>query len=157
MNVVSAEEAALWLEQGDMDKTSLNAAKQAGVYPADFRYQACPVARGIREGERIRVGELELEVLETPGHSRGHVSYLLDHNGKCSLFAGDVLFAGGKIVLQNIWDCSISDYADSVAKLSKLQVDRLFAGHGPFLLTAAWQHIDKAHACFQRLEIPPNL
>lgn len=157
LEVMAAAEAAPWLERGDMDKTSLNAAKLAGVYAEDFEYPACPVSVGIREGDRIKVGDLELGVVETPGHCRGHVSYLLDHCGIRSLFAGDVVFAGGKVVIQNIWDCFIQEYAESIAKLNALHIDSLFAGHGPFLLTEAWKHVGMAHGCFQRLEIPPNL
>jgi glyoxylase-like metal-dependent hydrolase (beta-lactamase superfamily II) len=44
----------------------------------------------VAEGDRITVGELEFEVLHTPGHSPGSVTYV--HPGHA--FAGDVLFAG---------------------------------------------------------------
>ena len=44
----------------------------------------------VAEGDRIPVGELEFEVLHTPGHSPGSVTYV--HPGHA--FAGDVLFAG---------------------------------------------------------------
>ncbi|WP_409345530.1 MBL fold metallo-hydrolase [Paenibacillus sp. MBLB4367] len=157
MEVIAAAEAAPWLEQGDKDKTSIGAAIAAGVYPADYVYPACPVARSVREGDRIAVGELELEVLETPGHSRGHVSFALELEGTRSLFAGDVVFAGGKVVIQNIWDCFIGEYADSMDKLNRRGFDRLFSGHGPYLLSEAWRHIEQADACFKRLDIPPNL
>lgn len=157
MQVVSSAESAPWLEEGDMDKTSLNAAKAAGVYPSDFAFPACPVDRMVKEGDIVRIGDAVLRVVDTPGHSRGHVSYLLEERGRKSLFSGDVVFAGGKIVLQNIWDCFIQDYAESIAKLAALGIERLYPGHGPFLAEAAGTHIEKANQCFARLEIPPNL
>ncbi|WP_230467356.1 MBL fold metallo-hydrolase [Lujinxingia vulgaris] len=45
----------------------------------------------MRGGETLRVGELELQVLDTPGHTEGHVSLLIDEH----LFSGDVIFSGG--------------------------------------------------------------
>jgi glyoxylase-like metal-dependent hydrolase (beta-lactamase superfamily II) len=44
-------------------------------------------------GQVIRVGELSLEVLHTPGHSPGGVSLYLEAQGVA--FDGDLLFAGG--------------------------------------------------------------
>lgn len=157
LEVIASTEATPWLERGDKEKTSIGAAIAAGVYPEDYHYPPCPVARSVSEGDRISVGELELEVLETPGHSRGHVSFALEHDGVRTLFAGDVVFAGGKVVIQNIWDCFIGEYADSLDKLSRRRFDRLFSGHGPFLLSEAWRHIELADAAFKRLDIPPNL
>ena len=45
----------------------------------------------VRDGDIIRFGNAELVAIETPGHSRGSISYL----GEGALFSGDVLFAGG--------------------------------------------------------------
>src|SRR5690606_26344674 len=101
------------------------------------------------EGEDVQVGDVSLRVIDTPGHSRGHVSYLLNDGGASSLFSGDVIFPRGRIVLQNIWDCSIQDYADSIAKLQQFQVNRLYPGHGPFLLNRAADHIEMAQRYFE--------
>ncbi|MBC7250243.1 MAG: MBL fold metallo-hydrolase [Anaerolineae bacterium] len=50
----------------------------------------------IGDGEKLRIGRLRLQALHTPGHTRGHVSYLLhDPSGTpWVLFSGDALFAG---------------------------------------------------------------
>ena len=42
-------------------------------------------------GERLPVGDLELEVIHTPGHTPGSLCYLVDG----FLFSGDTLFPGG--------------------------------------------------------------
>lgn len=42
-------------------------------------------------GDRVQVGALELEVLDTPGHTPGHISL----RGGSWLFCGDVIFVGG--------------------------------------------------------------
>ncbi len=43
-------------------------------------------------GEHLSIAGLEIDVLFTPGHSPGHVTYALPGEG--ALFAGDVLFKG---------------------------------------------------------------
>ena len=50
----------------------------------------------IQDGEVLRVGQLRLKAIHTPGHTRGHMSYLLqDPSGSpWILFSGDALFAG---------------------------------------------------------------
>lgn len=157
LEVICAAEAAPWLEQANMEKTSLDAAKAAGVYPSDFRFPACPVARSVAEGDIVTLGDAELKVIETPGHCRGHLGFLLERNGQSALFSGDTIFAGGKVVIQRIWDCCIQEYADTMARLKLLGLRSLYPGHGPFLLTDAYTHIERAHEFFERLEVPPNL
>lgn len=52
------------------------------------------VDRGLAAGERIRVGRLELECLDTPGHTLAHVC-VLAHAAQPALFSGDTLFNAG--------------------------------------------------------------
>ncbi len=47
----------------------------------------------VADGDTLQVGALTLEVRHTPGHSPGHVSYVL-HQEEI-VFSGDCLFAGG--------------------------------------------------------------
>lgn len=82
----------------------------------------------LREGSHIRFGEIELEVLHTPGHTEGSVCLLAA--GERLLFTGDTLFAQG-------WgrtDLPGGDepqMVDSLARLSKLDADlRVLPGHG---------------------------
>jgi hydroxyacylglutathione hydrolase len=55
--------------------------------------RAAPSAQitGLVGGEKIRVGELEIEAIPTPGHTVAGTSYLVDGN----VFTGDTLFIGG--------------------------------------------------------------
>lgn len=46
----------------------------------------------LEEGDRITFGSIVLEVLETPGHTPGHVSFLASDAN--IVFVGDTLFAG---------------------------------------------------------------
>jgi len=67
------------------------------------------------------------------------------------------VFAGGKILLQNIADCSIQKYAKSVEKLAGLEFDALLPGHLSVSLTDGRSHIDSAAAVFRKLLVPQNL
>ncbi|HSU56634.1 MAG TPA: MBL fold metallo-hydrolase [Candidatus Dormibacteraeota bacterium] len=49
----------------------------------------------VRDGDTIKLGGLEIQVLETPGHSPDSISFVFRSQGKpLSVFTGDTLFAG---------------------------------------------------------------
>ena len=53
------------------------------------------MARGLGAGDVVKVGRtVELEVLDTPGHTMSHVC-LLSHTDDAALFCGDTLFNAG--------------------------------------------------------------
>jgi glyoxylase-like metal-dependent hydrolase (beta-lactamase superfamily II) len=61
-----------------------------------FDIDVPPAARpdaAVKEGDVITAGGIALEVLFTPGHSPGHVSYVL--RSENVVFSGDCLFFGG--------------------------------------------------------------
>lgn len=45
-------------------------------------------------GERLQLAGLDIDVVLTPGHSPGHVTYAVTGAGATVLFSGDVLFEG---------------------------------------------------------------
>jgi hydroxyacylglutathione hydrolase len=49
-----------------------------------------PAERGLKDGDVLKVGALDIRVIHTPGHTPGSVCYLVDGN----LFTGDTLFVG---------------------------------------------------------------
>ena len=79
----------------------------------------------VRENDKVRVGSLEARVLETPGHTAGHISYFFpaDHLA----FVGDTLFSigCGRVIEGNaemMWN--------SLLKLRGLPDDtQIFCGH----------------------------
>jgi glyoxylase-like metal-dependent hydrolase (beta-lactamase superfamily II) len=54
-----------------------------------------PADRTVREGDRLDLAGIELEVLDIPGHSPGHVVYVVRGAGGTVVLGGDVLFRGG--------------------------------------------------------------
>src|SRR5205814_2363245 len=85
-----SKEGAVVIRAGDERAASLDVAKVAGIYPADYRLEPCAVDEELGEGDRVALGDLVLECVDTPGHSNGHLSFLLEHGGRRSLFGGNV-------------------------------------------------------------------
>lgn len=82
------------------------------------------ITRPLGEGERIAVPglDLELAVLEVPGHTLGHIAYVRRTPGAHWLFCGDTLFAGG---CGRLFEGTPAQMADSLAKLAALPDDTL--------------------------------
>ncbi|KAB0677040.1 hydroxyacylglutathione hydrolase [Aureimonas leprariae] len=63
------------------------------VGPAKERAKIPGIDRTVSGGDRFRIGEFAIEVIDTPGHTLGHVSYFLPDEKL--LFAADTLFSLG--------------------------------------------------------------
>jgi len=55
------------------------------------------VDRTLREGDHIELGSARISVLDTPGHTNGSVSYLVEADGQRVIFCGDVIHSQGKV------------------------------------------------------------
>ncbi len=64
-------------------------------HPADGELFPAEVDRALSGGERIVLGDLEVEVLHLPGHTEGSLLYLVLGDERPHLFSGDTLFPGG--------------------------------------------------------------
>jgi hydroxyacylglutathione hydrolase len=81
------------------------------------------LTQALAEGDRIAVPglDLELDVLDVPGHTRGHIAYVRRH-GQHWLFCGDTLFAGG---CGRLFEGTPAQMVDSLSKLAALPEDTL--------------------------------
>lgn len=143
------------LESADEDALGLTIARRNGYYPEDYRLSPCKVHEALFGGERLGCGDLELRVLATPGHSAGSVCYLTDTEDGPALFAGDTVFAGGKISLLVCPGSDLLAMAESVGKLGGLGIAALLPGHGLFPLRGGQEHIDQAIRTFDSM-VPPG-
>ena len=98
--------------------------------PADERIPS--LTHVVREGDEVNWCGLRIGVLETPGHTRSHVSYLLpDGLGKSDahplVFCGDTLFSAG---CGRVFDGTPDQLYDSLVRLAGLPGDtRVCATH----------------------------
>jgi hydroxyacylglutathione hydrolase len=82
----------------------------------------------LAEGSRLHFGEVDLEILHTPGHTEGSVCLIA--NSERLLFTGDTLFAGGW-GRTDLPGGSDDQMVDSLARLSRMDDDlRVLPGHG---------------------------
>ncbi len=142
---------------GDEAAISLDRARRAGVYPADYRYRACPVDSVLQEDEPLRIGDMHDPPDRHPGHARDHVSYLVETPSRTMLLAGDALFHGGKVAIQDIVDCDIAATCATIRRLATLDFDALLPGHLAFSLNNGRRHADAALGYVDRLLCPPSI
>ena len=122
------------------------------------------VDQDVAEGEECSVGPFCFEVIETPGHSKDHLSYFFR---ECNaLFCGDTIFLSG---CGRIFDSTADHFYSSLQKLKALPEKTLiFCGHDYFERNIAFAREKEPenealknarHATFRTLEeeIPLNL
>ena len=167
--IIASHDVAGWLESGDEEAASLVAARRTGMYPVENRLRPVASATGAADGDVFRVGALAVTVVKADGHSRGHLAFLVGDRGNRedrgksneaagpALFSGDALFFGGRILLQNIWDCSLEESIATVRRFAALEFTQFFPGHVSFSLRDGKRHVDAAMTHVEQLLPPPQL
>ena len=146
-------DSAGYLKSGDQKKMSVDIAVERGLYPPGFTVEPCE-ARPFKDGETIQVGQVSFTAIDTPGHCSGHNSYLAATPKKRYLFSGDSVFLGGKISLQNLWDCSLEAYAGTARRLNEQEFDALMPSHFGIDLSEGKIHTRRAEEIFNQLGVP---
>jgi glyoxylase-like metal-dependent hydrolase (beta-lactamase superfamily II) len=154
--VYGGTQTAEWLTNGNEEAISLPSARASGVYPLHYTLSACTFDATFADGDAVMVGGARITALATPGHSADHMSYLVTHNGTTTLIAGDAVFAGGTVILQDCWDSSVADTCRTIRRLKALDFDMLLAGHGAPLLSSATSAVDIAMERVGRMLPPLN-
>ncbi len=81
----------------------------------------------LEDGAVIDLGHYGLRVMHTPGHTSGCACFYEPKEEL--LFSGDTVFAGG--TLSDIAGSgNVSDYVNSVQRLSNLKIKEIYPGHG---------------------------
>ena len=79
----------------------------------------------VKEGDVVTVGNLSAQVIETPGHTIGHIVYFFDDEKL--LFAGDTLFSIG---CGRVMEAPMAVMWNSLSKLIALPEDtQIYCGH----------------------------
>ena len=92
-----------------------------------FPYESTSADVFLNDGDIIKIGNAELRVLFTPGHSPGGVCYINDKDKY--LFSGDTLFKM-TIGRTDLWGGNLTELLDSVEKLMLLPDDfTVYTGH----------------------------
>jgi len=92
-----------------------------------FNRPACEVLPLEKASKLLK--EAQIEVIPTPGHSPGSVSYL--HRPSSCLFSGDLAFAGGWVGRVDFEGGDERALRASLERISRLDWKLLCPGHGP--------------------------
>jgi hydroxyacylglutathione hydrolase len=97
--------------------TIIGPAKEAGAIPG--------IDVPVQEGDKIEIGSAGARVIDTPGHTRGHVSYQFPDDN--TVFVGDTLFSVG---CGKLLEGDAKTMWSSLAKLRSLPPETaLYCGH----------------------------
>ncbi len=107
------------------------------VNSGDYKHMYCPfygivfdgtkITNPVSDGDIIRVGNIELNVIHTPGHTIG--STVLYESKNRVLISGDTIFSNGSV---GRWDFITGDKTmlnESLLKLSDLDIEIILSGH----------------------------
>jgi len=156
IQIVAGQKTADILATGDERLISLDRAR-GRVYPLDYVWQAPRVDRVLQDGEVLDAGPFRVKLIATPGHSDDHCAFLVEGQGLQALVAGDAVFANGRVVLQDIEDCSVSKTLASIRRLATLEFEIFLAGHDRFSLRNGRRHVEAALVYADAGLPPPQL
>lgn len=157
--VVSAgSRTALLVSQADEVATSLARAREEGIYPIDYRLQAVAPITSRSDGDRLVIGNSDVEVIAAPGHSADSMCFRILLQDGWALFCGDALSTDGRMPLLNTSDSNLADALASIARLASMSVTGLYPGHGVFRVRKGDEWIREFHGRMQQsIFLPPVL
>ena len=109
--------------------------------PPTRQFDTVSVTTRLADNDMIRVGKYEFQVLHTPGHTDDSICLLMHHSAGKVLFSGDTAWALGQPGMMNV-DFDFKAYQKSIQRLASLGVDILLPGHGLFVLSRGYEHLD---------------
>lgn len=158
--VVPAKEAELLVHPETFwarlrDKRFHDYAQQSTKVPVE----PIAVSRAVKAGDTLAWADLSIRVLDTPGYTRGAVSYVVELDGKTIAFTGDLIRDDGKLPdlfsLQDaIPDAKIGGYHGWAGRLGELMasLDRIAAAKPDLLVPARGAVIRDPLAALGRLQ-----
>lgn len=88
----------------------------------------CKIDMLLNEGDTIKVGDVELDVWHTPGHTQGQLSFKMGN----LLFSGDNIYKDSCVgVIDAHHGSSIPDFITSLKRILKDDSEFLLPSHGP--------------------------
>ena len=100
----------------------------SGLPALAAKWPSLAVVFGARDGATFPAGDGSLRVVRTPGHSPDHLCYFDEEAG--DLYCGDLLRAGGTVVIPARQGGNLRDYLASLRRVRALAPRRLIPGHG---------------------------
>ncbi len=90
-------------------------------------------AERLSDMQMIAVGEANLRVLHTPGHTADHVTFLAEGTG--AMFTGDAVLGRGTAVVDPA-EGDLAQYLQSLRRMREARPRVIYPGHGPTVFDA---------------------
>src|SRR3954449_11356517 len=132
--LVDAGSGGVWLPEAEPAGVRRGDPLTTGAYLYGRQARPVPVAQELTDDGLLRFGARTIEVVTTPGHSPGSVTYLLECAGTRVALLGDALWGGYHPRLGSDLDA----WEDTLARLLTLECDAFSFGHGPPRLIAPY-------------------
>lgn len=82
----------------------------------------------VKDGDLLKLGQKDIRIIETPGHSAGSISLFIDNN----LFVGDTVFAANSVGRTDLPGGDIQKLYESINIIKSLPPETVvYPGHGP--------------------------
>jgi glyoxylase-like metal-dependent hydrolase (beta-lactamase superfamily II) len=114
---------------------------EKGPWPYNLKFDPVHVDLKLKDGDEIGVGPYKLQVIYTPGHTQDSICLLMRYGEKKVLFSGDTVQAWGSLGVTNA-QTDFKVYKKSIERIASLKIDVLLPGHGIFILSKAYEHVD---------------
>jgi glyoxylase-like metal-dependent hydrolase (beta-lactamase superfamily II) len=108
-----------------------------------YAFEPFHVDHALADGERFRLGSVDLTASAVPGHSPDSTLCTFAHGGERIAIGGDVVFgprSGTTFVLGqlcSLWLSDLDAYVRSLRRMDELTIDCLLPGHGDPILGRA--------------------
>lgn len=122
---------------GEKDRSKLANPLENLSFGFGSPFKTAESAVGVSEGDVVETAGFTFKVLELPGHSCGHVVYVLETDERPVAFCGDVIFANG-IGRTDFPDGDYSTLIRNIREKILVLPDEtlLCSGHGPLTTVA---------------------
>jgi len=129
--VVEKTNARLAVHEADAEYVEKAEKKHVLTHLFGADYRGVKVDQRLKGGNVIKVGEVKLGVIHTPGHSEGSIC-LYESESK-SLFSGDTVFSDGTgrtDLPGGSWDELRNSFRKLISLHESKGIDKLYPGHG---------------------------
>ncbi len=120
------------------------------------RCTPCRADRKVADGDVLRLGNLALHAIASPGHTPGSTSFAFQRGGKWLLLSGDIALHNGRHAWMGGTKADWNQYLASLGKLAGWSVegravrfDLLLPGHGTIDLTQGHRSVEQTERVVQ--------
>ncbi len=101
---------------------------RSGIFSLPFVIPPRKADAHVEDGQKLKLGDLDVEVIHTPGHAPGHVMYYFPSE---KLLVGGDLIIAGSVGRTDLPDSNHAQLIASIQKIMQLPGDtQLLPGHG---------------------------